>query len=92
MGNGVIMQKCADSWVFLVGGIQSADDPAKLFKSVRDGRGNTVERATDLLLSVYQARCNLFHGGSPDDERDLRLVESSAEIMNGYLRALLSGL
>ena len=78
--------------VYNVGGADSNDDPEELFKVIRDGRGNTVERATCLLLSVYQVRCNLFHGGkSPDDKRDLKLVESSAEIMNGYLEKLLSG-
>lgn len=78
--------------VYRTGGAPSNDDPEELHKDIRDGRGNTLERATSLLLSVYQVRCNLFHGGkSPDNRRDLKLVESSAEIMNGYLRVLLSG-
>ena len=78
--------------VYRVRGAQSNDDPEELYKDIREGRGNTPERATSLLLSVYQVRCNLFHGGkSPDNKRDLKLVESSAEIMNGYLRVLLSG-
>ena len=78
--------------VYRVGGAQSNDDPEELFEDIRYGRGNIGKRATSLLLSIYQVRCNLFHGGkSPDNKRDLRLVESSAEIMNGYLRVLLSG-
>jgi len=78
--------------VYRVRGAESNDDPEKLCKDIRDGHRNTTERAISLLLSVYQVRCNLFHGGkSPDNRRDLKLVESSAEIMNGYLRVLLSG-
>jgi hypothetical protein len=78
--------------VYRVRGAQSNDDPEELCKVIRESRGNTPERATSLLLSVYQVRCNLFHGGkSPDNRRDLKLVESSAEIMGGYLRVLLSG-
>ena len=78
--------------VYRTGGAPSNDDPEELYKDIRKGCGNTAKRATSLLLSVYQVRCNLFHGGkSPDNKRDLKLVESSAEIMNGYLRVLLSG-
>ena len=78
--------------VYRVRGAQSNDDPEELCKDIRKGRGNAAKRATSLLLSVYQVRCNLFHRGkSLDNRRDLKLVESSAEIMNGYLRMLLSG-
>ncbi len=45
---------------------------------------------TDLFLTMYQVRCNLFHGSkSIHSERDISLVRASAEILEGYLKALL---
>lgn len=77
--------------VWSKGGQASDDDPEELWKSIRDGRGNSTKRAIDLLLIIYQVRCNLFHGSkSPDDDRDMALVEASAEIMGEYLKRLLS--
>lgn len=46
---------------------------------------------TDLMLTMYQVRCNLFHGSkSIYRERDVALVRASAEILEGYLKALLT--
>lgn len=43
-----------------------------------------------LLLTVYQVRCNLFHGSkSLRAERDMLLVDSAAEIMGQYLKVLI---
>lgn len=50
-------------------------------------RGNTKK----LLLTLYAVRCNLFHGSkSLINERDQELVRSSANILEGYLKALLT--
>lgn len=77
--------------VLRMGGPESGDDPEDLWESICHGRNNSTQRATDLLLTIYQVRCNLFHGSkSPDDSRDLALVEASAEIMYEYLKRLLS--
>lgn len=77
--------------VLNVGGEESNDDPDELWKSIANGRNNSTQRAIDLLLTIYQVRCNLFHGSkSPNDDRDLKLVEASAEIMHEYLKRLLS--
>lgn len=47
-------------------------------------------RVESLLQTIYQVRCNLFHGSkSLHNPRDLELVRSSAIIMEGYLKALL---
>jgi len=52
--------------------------------------GSEQERVEALLLSIYHVRCNLFHGSkSLRNDRDLKLVRSSAIIMEGYLEALL---
>lgn len=46
---------------------------------------------TDLFLTMYQVRCNLFHGSkSIYRDRDIALVRASAEILEGYLKALLT--
>lgn len=50
-------------------------------------RNNSIEA---LLLTIYQVRCNLFHGlKNIHRDRDIQLVRASAEIMEGYLKALL---
>ena len=49
-----------------------------------------AERLKSLLLTIYQVRCNLFHGSkSLRIQRDLDLVHASAAIMEGYLKAIL---
>ena len=71
-------------------------------RPIRDGRTgeigevrqNRFQKVTDkksiphLLLTLYQVRCNLFHGAkSLCDARDVELVKSSAVILEGYLKA-----
>ena len=52
--------------------------------------GTEREAITALLLSIYQVRCNLFHGSkSLRVDRDIELVRSSSRILAGYLKALL---
>ena len=42
-----------------------------------------------LLLTIYQVRCNLFHGSKRlRVQRDIELVRSSSIILEGYLKAL----
>ncbi len=44
----------------------------------------------DLFYMMYQVRCNLFHGAkSIFRERDVELVRASAELLEGYLKAIL---
>lgn len=44
-----------------------------------------------LFAMMYQVRCNLFHGSkSIRIARDIALVKASSEILEGYLRVLLS--
>ena len=63
-------------------------DPWQLHETVCRGQG--LERVQCLLLTIYQVRCNLFHGSKrPDVERDQELVRSSAVIMQRYMEALL---
>lgn len=51
---------------------------------------NARTRMRCLLLSIYQVRCNLFHGSKRLYlDRDKRLVESSANIMEKYLGTVL---
>ena len=46
---------------------------------------------TALFLTIYQVRCNLFHGSkSIHNQRDIELVSSSAEILGEYLKVLLT--
>ncbi len=43
-----------------------------------------------LLMSLYQVRCNLFHGSKClHNDRDQRLVLASANILERYMKALL---
>lgn len=59
-------------------------DTEKYFHGVKSGR---VE---DLLLSIYQVRCNLFHGSKQlRVERDQKLVKASANILEEYLEHLV---
>lgn len=59
---------------------------------------NTKDEYTEdtvyaLIMTVYKIRCNLFHGDKephPNDmDRDTRLVNAAAFIMEGYMKALL---
>lgn len=48
------------------------------------------ERTLALFQTMYQVRCNLFHGSkSPNVERDFELVRCSGEILEIYLKQFL---
>ena len=52
--------------------------------------GHGFKRVQCLLLTLYQVRCNLFHGSKdPDLRRDQELVDSAARIMQRYMGTLL---
>ena len=58
--------------------------------NVHDYEGVKSGNAKSLLMSLYQVRCNLFHGSkSLRIERDRDLVRASANILEKYLEALL---
>ena len=58
-----------------------------VFAIVHDGSG--IERVSNLLLTFYQVRCNLFHGQKTlRCERDIELVEKSSVLLQGYLDAV----
>lgn len=41
----------------------------------------------EVILFIYQVRCNLFHGGKrPDDSNDIRLVNFSADLLYKWLK------
>ena len=62
--------------------------PRQLWEVVRSGNG--LERVQCLFITLYQVRCNLFHGSkSPYDENDLALMRASAHIMRRYMDVLL---
>lgn len=50
---------------------------------------NTIIGRTALLLTIYQIRCNLFHGDkNPMNDRDCMLVKEAAYVMKNYLDVL----
>lgn len=54
-------------------------------------KDNGLKRVKSLFCTMYHIRCNLFHGSKSFMlERDRRLVRASAEILEGYLKALLT--
>lgn len=54
-------------------------------------KDNGLKRVKSLFCTMYHIRCNLFHGSKSFMlERDRRLVSASAEILEGYLKALLT--
>ena len=56
---------------------------------LNDGN-NKLSRIQILFMYIYQVRCNLFHGNkTPTPERDWRLVESSAQILEIVLPKLI---
>lgn len=62
--------------------------PAELWGVASLGDG--PRRVECLLLTLYQVRCNLFHGSKdPTYIRDLELVESAGIVLEGYIKALL---
>ena len=60
-----------------------------IFKELTTGEG--LDRVVSLLKTIYQVRCNLFHGQKMlHNDRDVCLVESSSVILEGYLNAVLN--
>lgn len=58
------------------------------FDNLTSKRG--IEQTKALLQTIYQVRCNLFHGSkSPDEQRDIDLVRCSGEIMEMYMNAIM---
>ena len=80
-------------------------DEIKIFKeeAVRDGKtaqlGQHQKKCFDgvnnkdiesLIMTMYQVRCNLFHGSkSLRIQRDINLVKAASVILEGYLCVLL---
>lgn len=53
--------------------------------------GNGLRRIQCILLTLYQVRCNLFHGSKdPEYPRDRQLVRESAAIMEACMGTLLN--
>ena len=51
---------------------------------------NRIKRIKGLFMTLYQIRCNLFHGSKRlDVERDEKLIRSAAVILDGYLQTIL---
>ena len=52
--------------------------------------GVNYKDTESLIMTLYQVRCNLFHGSkSLHIQRDIDLVKASSVILEGYLYALL---
>lgn len=65
------------------------DDNKKDFEKLT--KENGIAQSKALFQTIYQVRCNLFHGSkSPDDKRDINLVRCSGEIMEIYMKAIIS--
>lgn len=57
---------------------------------LNDGNSK-MNRIQILFMYIYQVRCNLFHGNkTPTPERDWRLVESSAQVLEKVLPTLIA--
>lgn len=58
------------------------------YEKLKNAQG--VERLESLFLTIYQVRCNLFHGSkSLHIDRDIQLVRAASIILENYLKALL---
>lgn len=65
-----------------------SDNPGR--DTTEDFVGIKNKKAEHLLLSIYQVRCNLFHGSKQlRVERDQKLVKASANILERYLEYLV---
>lgn len=61
-------------------------DTSDCVKILKDENCKSWERLLNLLLCVYQARCNLFHGDKlPVDYRDQEVAKNSAKVLEEYL-------
>lgn len=73
--------------VFMAGPVYSDVDIKNVEK---DYEGLKKKDYRCLLMTLYRVRCNLFHGSkSLLNERDQQLVRASADILEGFLKALL---
>ena len=64
-------------------------DAAKYYVRICDSNCRSKNKSEALLMSIYRIRCNLFHGNKdPDSERNYRLIESSARILENVLPLL----
>ncbi len=61
-----------------------------LFNDLNNPTLPEEKRMEALFLTIYQVRCNMFHGSkTPEPERDYQLVDSSQKILEKVLRKLI---
>lgn len=61
------------------------------YNSLKCDRG--LKQFKSLILTIYQVRCNLFHGSkSLQIDRDVELVRASSIILEGYLRTVITNI
>ena len=71
-------------------GYNGKDDPGKIFDILKDEEKDEEERIEKLFLTIYQVRCNLFHGSkSLMNPRDIDLVRASSVLLEGYLEKVI---
>lgn len=59
---------------------------------VADGSKTSAERLVNLMLCVYQARCNLFHGEKgANDYRDQEIANAASNVMKEFLTIYFGG-
>ena len=61
-----------------------------LFSDLKDSKKDSEKKIESLLLTIYQVRCNLFHGSkSLEKKRDIDLVRASSVLLEGYLKTVI---
>ena len=66
------------------------DDEEHLLNDLRNSENNSEKKIESLLLTIYQVRCNLFHGSkSLEKKRDIDLVRASSVLLEGYLEEVI---
>lgn len=61
----------------------------KNFQTLINPHQPMKDRINALFMTMYQVRCNLFHGQkNPESSRDRELVESTAIILEHYIGAI----
>ena len=75
--------------VFLENPVEDEHNGSTRIRRFEDLRHKTgLQRMIALFLTIYQVRCNLFHGSkSLRIERDVSLVRAASVILEGYLKA-----
>ena len=62
------------------------EELAKILESSKDEGIIFRCKIQMVFLRIYQVRCNLFHGvKDPNDERDMKLVKTSADVLERFL-------